>query len=117
VNRVDDLLEAVVLRLPHRLRVRLSRALARGSQVVEPPACADWRCCFQHGTRTVTMKPCSPLHPDPALVRQLEGDEQTIRRYRRAAEGWPAGGNWEGDYLNSAGERWRHVPNVGWERR
>jgi hypothetical protein len=117
VNRVDDLLEAVVLRLPHRLRVRLSRALARGSQLVEPPACADRRCCFQPGTRTVTMKPCSPLRPDPALVRQLEGDEQMIHRHWRAAEGWPTGGNWEGDYLNSAGERWRHVPNVGWERR
>lgn len=133
--RSYDLLEAVALRLPHRLRVRLSRALARGSQVVEPPACADRRCCFQSGIRVVTAQSCPPLRPDPALVWQVEGDERTIRRYRKAAEdalssagpprpdalgqvsGWPDGGNWEGGYVNSAGERWRHVPNVGWERR
>lgn len=86
--------DAVVLGFQHRLRVRLSRALVRWSQVVGPPACDDPRCCFRPGTRPLSVEPCPP----PILH-------------------WPADGNWEGGYVDLAGRRWHHVPNVGWERR
>jgi hypothetical protein len=78
--------DVAVLGLEHRLRVRLSRTLARWSQVVGPPPCEDPGCCFRPGTRSLTLEPCPPLRPDPALVHQVEGDERTIRRYREAAE-------------------------------
>ena len=125
--------DAAVSRFWHQLRVRLSRALARWSQVVEPPPCEDPGCCFRPGIRSLTLEPCPPLCPDPALVYQVEGDERTIRRYREAAEAalrcaeipkpgapdpfshWPEG-DFEGWYLSATGEHWRHVPNVGWER-
>lgn len=126
--------DAAVLGFEHRVRVRLSRALARWSQVVEPPPCEDPGCCFRPGTRSLTLEPCPPLRPDPTLVHQVEGDERTIRRYREAAEAalrraetwdpdvprpilhWPTGGDWEGSYVDLAGRRWHHRPSVGWER-